>query len=104
MPMTLKPGARLFSAVCRTELIAVKAPVGEVDVTIGGVEPVASATERTPMGAVVEGHGGGTAMGKRYVDTADTIELLCTKAGDGVPALGGELLHRKEAKPLPASD
>lgn len=104
MGMTLKAGTRVFSAVCRTELIAVKAPTGEVDLTIGGVAPVNSAAERTPMGAVAEGHDGGTAMGKRYVDAAETIELLCTKAGDGVPALGGELLQLKETKPLPASD
>ena len=104
MPMTLKPGARLFSAVCTTEMIAVKAPAAEVDLTIGGVTPVGSIAERTSGAAVADGHGGGAAMGKRYVDSADTIELLCTKAGDGVPALGGELLLLKEAKPLPASD
>lgn len=104
MSMTLKPGARLFSAVCTTELIAVKVPAGEVDLTIGGVSPVGSVAERTQTGSVADGHGGGASMGKRYVDSGDTIELLCTKAGDGVPALGGELLQLKEAKPLPASD
>lgn len=104
MPTTLKPGARLFSAVCTTEVIAVKAPPGEIDITIGGATPVSSAADRNGSGAVVGGHGGGAAMGKRYVDGAETIELLCTKAGDGVPALNGELLLLKEAKPLPASD
>jgi hypothetical protein len=104
MPMTLRPGARLFSAVCTTELIAVKVPAGEVDLLIGGVPPVGSAAERTQAGSVADGHGGGAAMGKRYVDSAGTIELLCTKPGDGVPALGDELLKPKEAKPLPASD
>ena len=43
-------------------------------------------------------------MGKRYVDDAGTLELLCTKPGDGVPAVAGEVLQLKEAKPLPASD
>ena len=104
MSMTLKPGSRLFSAVCSTEMIAVKAPSSEVELTIGGVAPVASAAERDGSGAVVDGHGGGVAMGKRYVDKNETIELLCTKAGDGVPALDGELLQMKDAKPLPASD
>ncbi len=103
MPVTLKPGARLFSAVCTTEMITVKAPAGEVDLTIGGVAPVGSAAERTG-GDVVDGHGGGAAMGKRYVDEAGTIELLCTKPGPGVPALGGTPLQLKDAKPLPASD
>jgi hypothetical protein len=104
MSMTLKPGARLFSAVCATEMIAVKAPAAEVDVTIGGLAPVLSAAERDGSGSVVDGHGGGASIGKRYLDEADTIELLCTRAGDGVPAVGGQLLQLKEAKPLPASD
>lgn len=104
MSMTLKPGTRLFSAVCSTELITVKAPAGEVELTIGGVPPVASATERDEGAAVADGHGGGVAMGKRYVDEGGTLELLCTKAGDGVPAINGEVLQLKDAKPLPASD
>ena len=104
MATSLRPGARLFSAVCATEMIAVKAPGGDVELTIGGAEPVASAAERPADGAVAEGHDGGTQMGKRYVDADDTIELLCTKPGDGAPALGGELLVLKEAKVLPASD
>lgn len=104
MSMTLKPGTRLFSAVCTTEMIVVKAPAGEVDVTIGGAAPVATAAERDGAGSVADGHDGGTAMGKRYVDEADTVELLCTKPGPGAPAVGGELLQLKDAKPLPASD
>lgn len=104
MTMTMKPGTRLFSAVCATELIAVKAPPGEVDLTIGGEPPVLSAADRNGSLGVAEGHGGGAAMGKRYVDDAETIELLCTKAGDGIPALGGQILQTKEAKALPASD
>jgi hypothetical protein len=43
-------------------------------------------------------------MGKRYVDADDTVELLCTKAGDGLPAVDGRLMQLKEAKALPASD
>ena len=104
MSMTLKPGARLFSAVCTTEMIAVKAPPGEVDVTIGGVAPVGSVAGRDGSGSVADGHGGGAAMGKRYVDQDKTIELLCTKPGDGLPALNGQLLALKEAKALPSSD
>jgi hypothetical protein len=104
MSIKLKPGARLFSAVCSTEMIAVKAPADPVDVTIGGVAPVLSAADRDGSGSVVDGHGGGAAMGKRYVDQAETVELLCTKAGEGVPAIAGELLQHKEAKALPASD
>lgn len=104
MSTTLKPGARLFSAVCNGEMITVKAPADEIELTIGGVPPVASAAERDGSTSAAEGHDGGIAMGKRYVDEADTIELLCTKPGDGVPAVNGEILVLKEAKALPASD
>lgn len=103
MTTQLKAGARLFSAVCSTEMITVKAPADPVELTIGGAAPVASADERTG-GEPVAGHDGGTAMGKRYVDEGDTIELLCTKPGPGVPALDGQPLQIKSAKALPASD
>jgi hypothetical protein len=46
----------------------------------------------------------GTALGKRYVDEAGTLELLCTKPGEGSLGSGGVLLALKEAKPLPSSD
>lgn len=103
MALTLKPGIRLHSAVCTTELITLKAPDVGVELTIGGVAPVEDADGQEGR-SVVEGHGGGALIGKRYVDDDDTIELLCTKGGDGVPALSGQLMALKEAKPLPASD
>ena len=40
MSITLKPGARLFSSVCTTEMIAVKAPAEAVELTIGGAAGV----------------------------------------------------------------
>ena len=46
----------------------------------------------------------GTQIGKRYVDEGGTLELLCTKPGEGSLALGDQLLSLKEAKPLPSSD
>ncbi len=104
MSLTLKPGTRLRSAVCSTELIVVKAPAAEVDLTIGGVPPAADGGGEPSGGEPAAGYDGGTAMGKRYVDDAETIEVLCTKSGRGVPALSGGVLRVKEAKPLPASD
>ncbi len=104
MSFTLKPGTRLFSAVCATEMIAVRAPADAIEITIGGVAPLASAAERDGSAVAVEGHDSGAQMGKRYVDEAETIELLCTKPGLGVAALNGVLLQLKEAKALPASD
>jgi hypothetical protein len=102
--LMLKPGSRLFSVVCSTEMIAVKTPGVPVDLTIGGSVPVLAAADRLGDGTVAPGYGGGAAMGKRYVDADNVIELLCTKPGDGVPALGGVLLELKDAKPMPASD
>ena len=102
MPLNLKPGTRLYSAVCETQMIAVKAPAEAIELTIGGVPALTEAAASS--GSVAEGHGGGTLIGKRYVDDGDTIELLCTKAGDGLPALDGQPMSIKDAKPLPASD
>lgn len=103
MATPLKPGTRLFSAVDATEMIVVKAPPQPGELTLGGHPPLTSAEGRTE-GTPVAGHDGGVAMGKRYVDAAGTIELLCTKPGTAAPAVNGELLTLKEAKPLPASD
>ncbi|MDO8361538.1 MAG: hypothetical protein Q7V88_01455 [Actinomycetota bacterium] len=102
--MTVKAGSRLFGATSTTEMIVVRAPAGEIELTIGGHPALLDASGRDGSTDVAEGHGGGAAMGKRYVDEAGSIELLCTKAGDGLPALAGELLALKDAKPLPASD
>lgn len=104
MPLTLKPGTRVHSAVDSTELIAIKVPPGEIELTIGGVPAVLAGDDKGEGAAALDGHDGGTALGKRYTNTAATVELLCTKAGQSVPAVDGEVLALKEAKPLPASD
>lgn len=104
MSITLKAGSRLFASSSTTEMIAVRAPAGEVDLTIGGHPALTDVAGRDLSVEVVAGHDGGASMGKRYVDESGTVELLCTKAGAGVPAVGGALLILKDAKPLPASD
>jgi hypothetical protein len=55
-------------------------------------------------GAINPDFAGGTQMGKRYVDAAGTLELLCVKPGKGSLSVGGVALQIKEAKPLPSSD
>jgi hypothetical protein len=50
------------------------------------------------------GFDGGSALGKRYGDAGDPVELLCTKAGRGGLSVGDHLLVERRAKPLPASD
>lgn len=104
MAVALKPGARLLSAVCSTELITVKANGDEVDLTIGGAPPAVSADDRDATVGAAAGFDGGAAMGKRYINDDETIELMCTKPGDGVPAIDGVVMTLKEAKKLPASD
>lgn len=101
---TLKAGTRLRSAVCRTEVMVIVAPAGDVALTCGGV-PMIPAAETPPAGAVpAPGSAGGTLLGKRYVNAAGALELLCVKPGDGSLAVDGEQLVLKEAKPLPSSD
>ncbi|WP_063039230.1 hypothetical protein [Nocardia pseudovaccinii] len=102
MPLSLKPGTRVFSAVDSTELIVVKVPADPIELTIGGAPAVLSAAEK--YGSTPNASNGGTAIGKRYTNADATVELLCTKPGPGVPAINGEVLVLKEARPLPASD
>lgn len=103
MSLSLKPGSRVYSAVSSVEMIAVRAPTEPVEITIGGapvsLEPVEGARDAGAAELDRSAH-----VGKRYVDQAGTIELLCTKPGEGLPALNGEVLMVKEAKPLPSSD
>ncbi len=99
----LKAGARLKSATCTTEVIVVKSPGGHVDVRCGG-QPMVPAAENVERTAPAPGAALGTALGKRYVNADETLEILCTKAGEGSLAVAETPLSLKEAKPLPASD
>jgi hypothetical protein len=99
----LKPGTRIKSAVCATELMVIQAPQGEVDVRCGGA-PMIGIGDPKPERSIDPNLKAGSQIGKRYVDAGGTIELLCTKPGEGTIALGAVPLVLKEAKPLPASD
>jgi hypothetical protein len=100
----LKAGARLKSTVCTTEVIIVKAPAGDIDVTCGGAAMVLGTETVTDRGEPAADAKGGTALGKRYVNADESLEILCTKAGEGSLGADGAALALKEAKPLPASD
>ena len=96
----MKPGSKLKSAVCDTEVMVIKG--SNVVVECGGA-PMADdrPADRKPINpAFAEG----TKMGKRYVDAAGTVELLCVKAGQGSLSIAGAALLLKDAKPLPSSD
>lgn len=99
----LKTGARLKSAVCDGEIMVVKAPAGDHELTCGGaamLEPGADA-DRV---AVDPDHAVGIVIGKRYINEDESLEVLCVKAGDGSLALGGNLLLQKDTKALPKTD
>ena len=100
----LKAGTRMRSAVCATEVMVVAAPADQVEVTCGGA-PMIGISDEPPAGASVSPDAAaGTALGKRYINEAGDLELLCTKPGEGSLGVGGALLSLKEAKPLPSSD
>jgi hypothetical protein len=103
MSVVLKPGSRLRSVTCDTEVVAVKSPSAEVDVRCGGAPmvPVGEDADRSEPSAPFDQ---GTLVGKRYVSDDDAVELLCTKAGTGSLSIGDSPLEVKGAKPLPSSD
>ena len=101
--MELRAGSRLKSTVCDTEVIAVKAS-GDLEVTCGGAPMVDAGAEVGEKGEPAADAADGTQMGKRYVDEAGTIELLCVKPGKGSLSLDGIALRTKDAKTLPSSD
>jgi hypothetical protein len=98
----LKPGTRLKSAVCDTQVMVIKADGGEHDLRCGGAEMLDMNAEGS--GALDAAFSEGSMMGKRYVNEGETIELLCTKGGKGSLALDGAPILAKQAKALPTSD
>jgi hypothetical protein len=103
--LKLRAGQQLTSAVDATTVIVVRSPSDEVTITCGGevmVDPrAATAAAKKELDP---SHAGEVLLGKRYVDEARGLELLCTKAGKGQLALDGSPLVIKSSKPLPASD
>ena len=102
--MEIRPGTRLESATCATQVIVVKAPkdATDVDVRCGGAPMRELGTGGDPV--AMTGDGDPTLLGKRYADDEFGLELLCTQAGDGALAVGETPLQVKGAKPLPSSD
>ena len=96
----MKAGTKLKSAVDDTEVMVIKA--ADVTICCGGA-PMAEARADT-LAAMDPAFAEGTRMGKRYVNEAGTIELLCVKAGKGSLSIDGAVLPTKDAKPLPSSD
>lgn len=96
----MKPGTKLKSTVCDTEVMVIRGAGGAL--ACGG----ALMADQAPAerGNIDPNFAEGTKMGKRYVDDAGTVELLCVKPGQGSLSLDGVALQIKDAKPLPSSD
>jgi hypothetical protein len=105
--LKLTPGARLRSTVCGTEVVVVRAPEGNVDLTCCGA-PMVDRDDGDGAGwapgAAPTAPGEGVLIGKRYSDQTSGIEVLCTKAGSGPLAYDGRPLAVNAPKPLPSSD
>lgn len=100
--LTLKPGTQLASTVCTTRVVVVKAPADREPVIECGGSPMTVAAPGAKPAP--PGPDAATLIGKRYVDEADTVELLCTSSGTGELTCDGAPMTLKTAKPLPASD
>ena len=96
----MKPGTKLKSVVCDTEVMVIRG--SDAVVECGGA-PMAD--ERPAQsGDIDAAFAEGSQMGKRYVDEAGSVELLCVKPGKGSLAIDGVALRTKDAKSLPSSD
>jgi hypothetical protein len=101
--MEVRPGMRLRSVVCDTEVVVVRAPEAQVDLRCGG-HPMHPVPGDLPPGERHMSETSGTLLGKRYAHDATGLEVLCTKPGAGGLTVGAERVPVKAAKALPSSD
>jgi hypothetical protein len=100
--LSLRPGDQLASTVCSTRVVVIRAPQDLTPLIECGGSPMVQAQ---PGGQPSPGGpGNATLIGKRYVDAAESVELLCTSSGTGALTCDGAPMTVKSAKPLPASD
>jgi len=102
----LRPGEQLASTVCTTRVAVIRVQ-GKPLIACGGEPMVPAVSARPPASRGASGANGAdaaTLIGKRYVDAAETVELLCTSSGAGALSCDGAPMTVKAAKPLPASD
>jgi hypothetical protein len=103
--MKLTPGSRWKSAVCDTEVVVLKAPKSEGDLTCGGSAMLPAAAAARPADAApAAGDDGGSLLGKRYGEAGVGLELLCSKGGKGTLGFAGAKLTVLAAQRLPSSD
>jgi len=101
MGSIIKAGTKLSSTVCQTQIMALRVPADALEIACGGALMMEEDGEKgTPDSQLA----GGTLVGKRYVDEAETMEFLCTRGGEGTIQVNGIALDVKQAKQLPSSD
>jgi hypothetical protein len=96
----VKPGTKLKSQVCDTEIMLILCGNGEI--ACGGA-PMLETRPAIP-GTINPDFSSSSQMGKRYVNASGSFELLCVRPGKGSLSIDGIALTTKDAKPLPASD
>ena len=101
MTQLYKPGIKLSSRVCKTQIMILRIPAVEMEIFCGGLPMViGDPTEFEDL----QGENNGTLVGKRYTDETETMEFLCTRGGEGTIAVSGHKIDIKSAKKLPSSD
>lgn len=98
----LNVGLKLKSSTCSTQIIVLKAVLGEHELSCGGAEMIEMADTATKE--LNPAFADGALTGKRYVTEDESLEILCTKEGAGSLALDGMKLAVKQPKKLPSSD
>jgi hypothetical protein len=104
--MQVNSGERLKSSVSEVQVVIVRGAAGaDVELTCGhaAMIPFDHDTVGGENGAASPDEGE-TLIGKRYVDKETGLEILCTKAGQGLLRCEHRLLEFKETKALPSSD
>jgi hypothetical protein len=98
----MKPGTRLKSTVCETEVVVIRSLSASVSIECGGA-PMGSDSGDRDQGPR-DGLAGGTLIGKRYTDEDSGLLVLCTKGGAGTLTVDGRPLQLLAAQLLPSSD
>ena len=101
MGQVYKPGTKLSSTVCKTQIMVLRAPAKELEISCGGAPMQVG--DPAELGAM-SGENSGTHVGKRYTDADESVEFLCTRGGDGSISVTGYVIDIKAAKKLPSSD
>ena len=101
MGQVYKPGTKLSSTVCKTQIMVLRAPAKELEISCGGAPMQVG--DPAELGAM-SGENSGTLVGKRYTDADESMEFLCTRGGDGSISVTGYVIDIKAAKKLPSSD